>query len=60
MQALKTQITEKKVIEAQRQLLALAGVQGVAIQPAHQSDISLPTDRKPDNYAGNVIVWNII
>ncbi len=44
MHALKTQIAGKKITEAQRQLLALAGVQGVAIQPAHQSDISLPTD----------------
>ena len=44
MQALKMQIAGKKITEAQRQLLALAGVQGVAIQPAHQTDISLPTD----------------
>jgi hypothetical protein len=44
MRTLKTQIAGKKIAEAQRQLLALAGVQGVAIQPAHQTDKSLPSD----------------
>jgi hypothetical protein len=44
LQALKTHIAGKRITEAQRQLLALAGVQGVAIQPAHQTDVSLPTD----------------
>jgi hypothetical protein len=43
-QTLKKSIAGKSVIEAKQELLQLAGVQGVHIQPAHQSDISLPTD----------------
>jgi hypothetical protein len=43
LQRLKTSIAGKRIAEAQRQLLALAGVQGVYIQPSHQSDLSLPT-----------------
>ncbi len=39
-----TQIAGKPVAEAQHELLELSGVAGVYIQPAHQSDLSLPTD----------------
>jgi len=41
---LKAQIAGKKIREAQHELLALTGVQGVSIQPARQSDLSLPAN----------------
>ncbi len=44
LQSLKTQIAGKKIREAQQQLLALAGVQGVYIKPSSQNDTTLPTD----------------
>ncbi len=43
-QTLKKSIAGKSVSEAQQELLELSGVAGVYIKPAHQSDISLPTD----------------
>ncbi len=43
-QTLKKSIAGKSVAEAKLELLGLAGVQGVYIKPARQSDISLPTD----------------
>lgn len=44
LQTLKTQIAGKKIIEAQQELLQFQGVQGVYIQPAHQSDLTLPAN----------------
>ncbi len=44
LQTLKTQIAGKRIAEAQRKLLTLTGVQGVFIQPALQTDLSLPTN----------------
>ncbi len=44
LQRLKMQIAGETITEAKRQLLTLAGVQGVYIQPARQSDLSLPTN----------------
>jgi Baseplate J-like protein len=44
LQRLKMQIAGKRIAEAQRELLQLAGVQGVYIKPSSQNDTSLPTD----------------
>jgi hypothetical protein len=45
LQRLKMQIAGKKIRDAQRELLALVGVQGVYIQPSNQQDMNLPTDQ---------------
>ncbi len=42
LQTLKMQVAGEKITDVRRQLLELAGVQGVSIQPARQSDLSLP------------------
>lgn len=44
LHAIVTQIAGKRLIEAEHELLELAGVAGVYIKPAHQNDMSLPTD----------------
>ncbi len=44
LQSLKMQLAGKRIAEAQRNLLSLAGVAGVYIQPGSQNDTSLPAD----------------
>ncbi len=44
LSTLTRQIAGKRIDQAQRALLQLQGVQGVYIQPASQTDVSLPTD----------------
>jgi hypothetical protein len=44
LQRLKTSIAGKRIADAQRQLLALAGVAGVSITPGSQTDTTLPAD----------------
>jgi hypothetical protein len=44
LQAIAAQIAGKRLIEAQRELLELAGVSGVYIKPVSSSDTTLPAD----------------
>ncbi len=44
LHSLVTRIIGKKITEAQRVLLAIKGVQGVSITPAHPEESTLPTD----------------
>jgi hypothetical protein len=51
-QSLKKSIAGKPAAQAQQELLKLTGVAGVYIKPAHQDDLSLPTN--PDQIQMNV------
>lgn len=51
-QSLKKRIAGKSTAQAQQELLQLTGVAGVYIKPAHQDDLSLPTN--PDQIQMNV------
>jgi len=44
LHTLVTQIAGKNIIQAQRELLGIQGVQGVSIIPAHQGETTLPAD----------------